>query len=779
MIATARAGLTVLMLLGFYLLALVQLVAVVAFGAWLATLLPGPLALKLIWPLLAAAVGAVGLALWRAIRSKPQPPDGLPITPGKAPALWDAVRRLSAEVGTRMPDEIRIVPDVNAAVVEQARLLGLLGGRRYLYLGLPLLQGLTVAQLHAVIAHELGHYSGRHTSLGAVAYRGRIAIGTAIERIGRFNPVGWCFKGYARLYLLVDHAVVRRQEFEADRAAVWAAGRAAAGSALREVHVIDSAWQFYFMEYVKPGWERGYAPEDIFGGFRDLLAGRQRELAGLRLTVPGGEGSRWDTHPPLEDRLAAIATAPVRAVAVDDRPAAALLPGLDVVCRNLQAAMVDIGNRTVLSWPELTAAAAAESTERAAGETLAVLHRVAGATAPVNLESLLHLVESSRIAELAQPLFPRATRQELPERMVQPLVAVLALAAVRSGAARWQHSWSSWADLVGVADGAPLDLTEVARLVVVPETVAHARRRLVALGVDLAMVLYADSPGPASPANRVEDGQVLAGFANIKVDNVRHDLLVLDTGLVLIAELDTSGTHRDRLTRLVESMPVRDLIERHRFIPYQEMARARIAKTVPVHAEIELLDGRRLSIVETWTSPELTKDSNEVLVRLLTTRPAGLPAPRPAAATTAAQPAPATTAAKPARTVPDAVFHESVLLDGLPNVKVNDVPHDLLVLDVGLVLIPDPGPSERGRERLTLLLQSATLAHLAQQNWFIGYEDIVRARIVKQIPVRAELELADGRRVTLHEAWTTPNLSDQASQVLLDALKSVGATVGG
>lgn len=76
--------------------------------------------------------------------------------------LWDTVRRLADDVGTRVPDEIRIVPEVNAAVVEESQLLGLHAGRRYLYLGIPLLQGLSVAQLQAVIAHELGHYSGRH-----------------------------------------------------------------------------------------------------------------------------------------------------------------------------------------------------------------------------------------------------------------------------------------------------------------------------------------------------------------------------------------------------------------------------------------------------------------------------------------------------------------------------------------------------------------------------------------------------------------------------------------
>ncbi|MBF9131628.1 M48 family metalloprotease, partial [Plantactinospora sp. S1510] len=487
MTAPIRAGLAVAMLAGFYLLALVQLVAVFALAAWLASLIPGLLALKLIWPLIVAASGTVGLALWRAIRSRPEPPEGLPVTPAQAPMLWNAVRSLAAEVGTRPPDEIRLVPMVNAAVVEQSRLLGLLSGPRHLYLGIPLLYGLNLAQLYAVLAHELGHYSGRHTALGAVAYRGRLAIGGTITRIGRYNPVGWAFKGYARLYLLVDHAVVRRQELEADRAAVRVAGRQAAGDALRELHVIDAAWDFYFSRYVGPAWESGHTPEDLFGGFRHLLANRQPELVRLRQTTPDHHPSRWDTHPPLAERLSAIASAPVRNVAVDDRPAALLLPELDLLGRELQAALVGTDGRTVLSWPELTAFTAAAATERAAARVVARLAEAVAGTAQPCLGALLDLVEAGRLVELAQPLLPAATRRELAGEFAPMLVPVLTLAALRSGVVRWRHSWSGPPELLGVHDGKPLDLLELAQLAVVPETTPRARHWLAALGVDLAV----------------------------------------------------------------------------------------------------------------------------------------------------------------------------------------------------------------------------------------------------------------------------------------------------
>ncbi|WIM96303.1 M48 family metallopeptidase [Actinoplanes oblitus] len=159
-----RAAISVVMLAGFYLLGLIQLALVgwLLFEIW--THLHGVGAAKLSW-LLIAAVGAVVAGLWRAVRAKPGDPHGLVVTPEQAPELWQQVRALAAEVGTRAPDEIRLVPEVNAAVDEDTKLLGLLGGTRRLFIGMPLLQTFSVDQMRSVLAHELGHYSGSHTRL--------------------------------------------------------------------------------------------------------------------------------------------------------------------------------------------------------------------------------------------------------------------------------------------------------------------------------------------------------------------------------------------------------------------------------------------------------------------------------------------------------------------------------------------------------------------------------------------------------------------------------------
>ncbi|MDQ7906827.1 M48 family metallopeptidase [Phytohabitans sp. ZYX-F-186] len=609
MVAAVRAGASVLMLAGFYIVALVQVAAAIAFGVWLSSLVPGGIALKIIFPVLVAAIGSVAVGLWKAVRAKPKPPEGLSVGPDQAPELWRTVHELAHVVGTRVPNEIRLVPEVNAAVFEDSRLLGLVGGRRTLYIGLPLLQAFTVDQLRAVLAHELGHYSHAHTRLGAIAYRGRLAIGGTVGRIGPYNVAGWVFKGYARLYLLVDNASSRRQELEADQAAVRAAGRAAAASALREVPVVDAAWGFYFRRYVEPGWESGYAPDDLFGGFAELIAARKDELDELRGQEPPSEGSVWDTHPPIAERIGAIAATPEVVRPPDGRRAGALLPDLGGAGRAMQGRMLDVGERQVLPWAYFTAATATTVMQRDADAVFRAIGRTVG-TNQLNLAALLDIAEANRLGTAAESLFPDATRREVPKRFVDTMAMLIALAAVRSNAAYWQHSWTGPARLVG-RDGQPLPTAEIAARAVSPQTVGEARAWLAHLGIDPGSAAVVEQRASATGAG------VIAAIANVKVDGVEHDLVVLDKGLVFVGNPGKSDKGKVRLEELVGSAPADEIAKRHRFLPYEEIASVAITKNVPLRADLTLHSGQMISVHEAWSSELIAKNSRDVLADVL------------------------------------------------------------------------------------------------------------------------------------------------------------------
>ncbi|HET9419914.1 MAG TPA: hypothetical protein VFO49_02170 [Nocardioides sp.] len=130
MIFVVRAAMAVLLLLGAYVLA-AGMVAVLGFAVYEGfvhgfggVLLGKGMVLLLILTL------ALGRALWAARMPKDLEPDGLAITPDDQPRLWEEVRAVATTIGTRAPDEIRLVAEVNAAVTEESRWLGLVGGRR-------------------------------------------------------------------------------------------------------------------------------------------------------------------------------------------------------------------------------------------------------------------------------------------------------------------------------------------------------------------------------------------------------------------------------------------------------------------------------------------------------------------------------------------------------------------------------------------------------------------------------------------------------------------------
>ncbi|BCJ53539.1 Zn-dependent protease [Actinoplanes sp. NBRC 14428] len=602
-----RAAASVVMLLGFYVVALIQLAAVLAFVVWAAMEHHAAVGLKLGLPLL-LAVGATVVGLWRAVRTRPEPMHGLVVTPQGAPELWQTVHAVAAEVGTRTPDEIRLVPEVNAAVSEDTKLLGLIGGRRRLYLGMPLVQALSVDQLRSVVAHELGHYSGRHTRLGAVAYRGRLAIGGTISRIGRWNPVGMVFRGYARLYLLVDNAASRRQELDADRASVRVAGPEVAMSALRELPVIDAAWDFYFGRYVASGWEAGYAPDDFFGGFGQLFAARGEELAELRDQEPEEHKSRWDTHPSTAERTAVMRTAPQPAHPVDGRPATALLPSVQAAGTALQSEVLDVGDRKVLPWPQFTAAAATARLQVTADRLFRSLGRLTGTPDP-GLAALFDLVAAGRLGELAEEFFPDAGRDEAAARFAGLMDMLFVLAAIRSGTAFWRHSWSGPVRLTDAA-GAELDFEEIAKLAVSPDTLEEARARLGEHGVRV------EAAGIIERKATAKGSDVIAAMANLKVDGAHTDLVLLDRGFLFVPGPKSTDNGKQRLQELLSSAPVEQLATRYRFVPFEEVRATTVTKRTPAKAELHLHDGTEVALEERWTGEQLG-ESRDTLLQVL------------------------------------------------------------------------------------------------------------------------------------------------------------------
>lgn len=351
--ATLRALRALVLLLGFYLLSLVLLAALIGLDVLVFSWGHGPLTAKVGFVTVLLAIPVVrGMLMLRTPKGEDGP--GIPVAEADEPRLWALVRDIAAAAGTRAPDRIVLTGEVNAAVSENPRLLGLLPGPRRLYLGVPLLTGLTEAQLRSVLAHEFGHFTGGDTRLSALVVRGRVQIGRVIgqfhekaddkvaadrarqerksaERVARgkkakqvdttgvgatYRTMARIYTAYGKFYLRASLSTARGQEFAADLTAARIAGRDATASALREIPVLSASHDFYLESYATLGLQARLLPPrgEFFGGFGRLLTARELELADLRSQLPEEPAGPYDSHPPIAERVRRI-----EALAADGR----------------------------------------------------------------------------------------------------------------------------------------------------------------------------------------------------------------------------------------------------------------------------------------------------------------------------------------------------------------------------------------------------------------------------------------------------------------------------
>ncbi|GIF00283.1 M48 family metallopeptidase [Paractinoplanes rishiriensis] len=530
-------------LAGFLAVAWLQVLGALLAVLLVLSFLPGSTAVRVAVPLAIATGGILWYATARALRLRRPSPAGVPVTRTDAPGLWQMVDDAATAAGVRPPHGVTVVATATATLIEHHRLTGLLGGRRELYLGLPLLQAWDQPRLRAAVAHELAHGSSRLGLFAPMAYRLRLALGRIVPRIPRRNPAGPLLRAYARWARRADAPFGRRQELHADRVAAEFAGARAATEILRDGPAFETFQQLFYTEYLSPGWQAGFVPDDVFGGLLRVLAAREDDLEVLRLQDPEPPGE-WDAHPPLAERVAALADLVTEGPEPGERPAAAILvPDLPGLGRALQEVAFPPAGRAVVGWDEFFGAARIAEMEREADASLKAIARVAGT--PVHSTSdVLDLAADGRLRKVAETVFDDLPADETAGRITDLLSLLLALAALHSGVARWRHSWTGAAELVS-KNGAFLDLGGLAELAADPATVSEARQHLTVLGIDLSTAGAASGRPPA----RVP---VIGGVVNVLVDGVRTDLLIVETGLFLVPGLPRSrtGEAKRRLSRL-------------------------------------------------------------------------------------------------------------------------------------------------------------------------------------------------------------------------------------
>ena len=320
-----RALMAVVLMIGFYLLAL-AVSAGLLYIPYAEVVYAHRISVKLT---LICILGGFAI-LWSIVpRFDKFPAPGPALTRDQHPQLFDELETVARGTRQAMPVEVYLVPDLNAWVTQRGGIMGF-GSRRVMGLGLPLMRALTRSQFRAVLAHEFGHYHGGDTKLGPWIYKTRNAIGRTLGSLGKSSLLQLPFLWYGKMFLRITHAVSRHQEFVADELAARSVGARPLTDGLRAVHGTAPAFAAYWRNECAPVLQAGFRPPLVEGFEKFIQSSRIAEAINKHVDeeLKTGKADPYDTHPPLKERIAAVANLPAGDILADDPTALSLLENI-------------------------------------------------------------------------------------------------------------------------------------------------------------------------------------------------------------------------------------------------------------------------------------------------------------------------------------------------------------------------------------------------------------------------------------------------------------------
>ena len=251
-----------------------------------------------------AIIGYFLYQLLRAPFAREKVEEGFVLNPTEAPKLFQLLDALAKQMGGVSFDGVRIDDSLNAFA--QTRVKNFLTGRskRYLYVGLPMLELFSAKEVEGVIAHELGHFRGEHGEKALRLSHAQATLQRAAYSLSN-SWLGGVLRSTAELFedrldiLLL--AVKREQEYEADSAEVGQVG----SEIFRSTGVKLDVYGFWYyslrhgrsVEVVRKGWPG-------FAGLLERSKEIDRIVAAQDLLKELNRKTRpVDSHPALSDRL--------------------------------------------------------------------------------------------------------------------------------------------------------------------------------------------------------------------------------------------------------------------------------------------------------------------------------------------------------------------------------------------------------------------------------------------------------------------------------------------
>lgn len=280
------------------------------------------------------------------------------VTSESEPAFYNFISKVCKEAGVARPKRIFLVDGVNAFVGYDSVFLSLFFPTgKNLYIGLALINTSTISELKAVIAHEFGHFSQGSMRLGSYIYHFNQMMYKMVADNSGYNISLEKFAGLSRYFALfagINLKIIkgiqdlmgdfykvlnkgymglsRQMEFHADAVAASVAGSAPLISSLYRMDLAAASYEqvlSYYNGLIKENYRadnlythhfklmqmmavRGHT--EIKNGFPMVHAGTIDLLGRSHVIVK----DQWASHPPVEDREAALLKLNIATETVDD-----------------------------------------------------------------------------------------------------------------------------------------------------------------------------------------------------------------------------------------------------------------------------------------------------------------------------------------------------------------------------------------------------------------------------------------------------------------------------
>lgn len=315
-----RVKLAALAVLGYAVLfgMLLLLLGIVAVAVWAA--IAGHVWWVLVKTKLVFVLLVIVYVITRALWVQMSDPIGYELTSHQYPRLFVEADVLRQQVKAPRIHRIVLTNDFNAGIAQVPR-LGVFGWpRNTLIVGLQLLLGLPPEEARAVLAHEMGHLSGRHGRFSGWIYRVRLSwyrIMSAFSQTQHWAAriLARFFEWYAPYFNAYSFALARTNEYQADMIAAELTTRHTIATALVNTGVRPIVNDRYYWKPLLARMDREpIAPTDPMSGLEQFeTSDRSNSSAWAEAfgQVMAQETGYADTHPSLRDRLRALAENPL------------------------------------------------------------------------------------------------------------------------------------------------------------------------------------------------------------------------------------------------------------------------------------------------------------------------------------------------------------------------------------------------------------------------------------------------------------------------------------